>query len=109
MQSMPKLTTQKAPKRKCIEVIDAEELFHQMYNPYFDQWKSKKSQYVKYEKLQQANKKRKFLSQFRPVQFSKEKNLEISEKDKYYAKEVRTFDEVFKQIKTKQKEHELKK
>ena len=29
-----------------------------------------------------------------------------SEKDKYYAKEVRTFDEVFKQIKTKQKEHD---
>jgi hypothetical protein len=62
VQSMPKLNPMKPPKRKCIEVMDAEELFHLMYNPYFDQWRSKKSQYVKYEKLQKEGKKRKFLS-----------------------------------------------
>ena len=38
-------------RKKGFEVIDAEELFHQMYNPYYESWKLKKSDYVKYEKL----------------------------------------------------------
>jgi hypothetical protein len=81
-------------RKKGFEVIDAEELFHQMHNPYYENWKIKKSQYVKYEKLQD-NKKKKL---YRPSHLYKPENnpgLE-TEKEKYYAKEVRTFDEVFK-------------
>ena len=43
------------------------------------------------------------MSSYRPYRPS---GIDSSEKDKYYAKEVRTFDEVFKQIKNKQKEND---
>lgn len=55
-------------RKKGFDVIDAEELFHQMHNPYFDQWKLKKSNYVKYEKVQQ-NKKRRLRSSYRAGSF----------------------------------------
>ena len=93
-----------ASRKKGFDVIDAEELFHQMHNPFFDSWKSKKAKYVNYDKVQKIKKKRN-LSSYRPTSFYKP-DLGFSEKDKYYAKEVRTFDEVFKQIKHDQKRQE---
>jgi hypothetical protein len=80
-------------RKKGFDIIDAEELYHMMYNPYFESWKQKKQSYVKYN-----NRSKKRTMSYRPQK--------MSEKDEYLAKEVRTFDEVFKQIKNKQKEHE---
>jgi hypothetical protein len=38
-------------RKKGLVVIDGEDLFHQLYNPYFTEWKEKRIQYVKYEQL----------------------------------------------------------
>ena len=40
-----------ASRKKGFDVIDAEELYHQLYNPYFESWKLKKAKYVNYDKI----------------------------------------------------------
>jgi len=40
-----------ASRKKGFDVIDAEELYHQLYNPYYESWKSKKAKYVNYDKI----------------------------------------------------------
>ena len=44
-------------KKKGFDVVDGEELFHMLHNPYYNDWKEKRGHYVKYEqlkKMQQA-------------------------------------------------------
>lgn len=43
-------------RKKGLDVIDGEELFHQLYNPYFKDWKQKKQDYIKYNTLQRLEK-----------------------------------------------------
>ena len=38
-------------RKKGLDIIDGEELFHQLSNPYYQDWKSKRQEYVKYEQL----------------------------------------------------------
>ena len=35
--------------KKGLDVVDADELFHQLYNPLYEAWKLKKRKYVKYD------------------------------------------------------------
>lgn len=34
-----------------LEIADSEEVFHQLYNPWFSDWKAKRKDYIKYEQL----------------------------------------------------------
>lgn len=87
------------------EIADSEELFHQLYNPWFSDWKSKRKDYIKYEQLMKMQKKtqrRGFCRQ--SMSPTNETPSEFKQqKDSYYLKEIRTFDEVFKEIRKDQK------
>ena len=68
-------------RKKGFYVVCGEELFHQMYNPFYEHWMVKKSTYVNYDKIHQS-KKKKYIASFRPGQFQDSAKLNhASEKD----------------------------
>lgn len=83
-----------------------------LYNPYYNDWKLKRKDYIKYEQLVKMQKRgmRKYQKhQTSPTnQINSDCQPEADEfkkqKDDYLMKEIRTFDEVFKAIKKDQKE-----
>lgn len=36
-------------RKKGLDIVDGEELFHLLSNPYYHDWTSKRQEYVKYE------------------------------------------------------------
>ena len=104
-------------RKKGIDVPDGEELFHMLYNPHFNEWKSKRQEYIKYETLikkkgkqrthrvgdQYASTTSNFMSAGADNQ--NVEDFKQRQRDQYYMKEVRTFDEVFKAIKKETNEN----
>lgn len=113
-------------KKQGLNILDGEELFHLLYNPYYTEWNSKKQNYIKYEnikKLRTLHHKKSLRPQssgFNDPEEAKgdealnEYQLKAGgipefnkqEREQYYMKEIRTFDEVYKEIKKQIKEKE---
>ena len=113
-------------KKQGLAIVDGEELFHMLYNPYYTEWNAKKQNYIKYDNIRKmrtlSHKKslRPQSSGFNDLEEAKvEENLNEyqlkaggipefnkQEREQYYMKEIRTFDEVYKEIKKQIKEKE---
>lgn len=46
-------------RKKGFNILDGEEMFHMLYNKYYEEWKSKRQDYVKYATLHKLQKKKK--------------------------------------------------
>jgi hypothetical protein len=93
-------------------VIDGEELFHLLYNPFFNEWLSKRKDYIKYDKLQKMQKKKKSkgFSPTKPTDATQnQQDFSNKARDQYYMKEVRTFGEVYNSIKKETEEYQKSK